>query len=333
MTVNIEGVGNLFKISAFVNRKHVKDGCHLDKLEEVAILANVPDTKKLVPPDEIYNRTMKLLNEEMKKISSAGTITRGPNLETTRQIQEVPRKMEAPRQEPAEVARPMSVLPKPSAENMPDDNLLLKNFDFTSKSSGTRDTEERFTSPTVKTSFERTKFNDLLYGGADNPDEDDTERLSLYENVTDLRRELGGINGVNIDNIPLATEATTVSELRRIKKLLMFKKNSVLNFETARDFMLIGINQITQFCNGKNGRPNLVGWDTTAQAKLNMLRTEVSSIAADFFKRWDIGSLGQIAISLVPSAVFYALTRKDLQTSLNRDNTDALQKLQTLMKD
>ncbi len=211
---------------------------------------------------------------------------------------------------------------KPIEKPEVDENILSQNFDFTPKK----------TTKVKETTYEKKQFNKLLYN-SDNEEENDVERINLIESIDALKEELTRME-IKISGIPNVNEDSCMSDIKNVYKMLLYKKNVNIHFETSRDLILVGINQLVNFCDGRETswghRPNLIGWDRTAKLKLNALKTELSNLASDFFKKYEIGSLGQIALSLIPSALMHATLRSQ-QTSLQSNNNDALQSLHGLL--
>ena len=183
---------------------------------------------------------------------------------------------------------------------------------------------------TQDTNYEKQQFNKILYGQKtiDNP-ELESERLTMIESIEALREELQRME-IKLNNIPEVDENSDINDIKNVYKLLMHKKNVSIHFETSRDLILVGVNQLVNFCDGTGNRPNLTGWDKTARLKLNSLKTELSMIASNFFKDYNIGPIGQIAFSLVPSMLLHATLRSQ-QSSLQTNNDNALQNLHDLL--
>lgn len=305
---NIEGPGNLYKISEFINRDQIRTDINID-IEKCATM------KTLTTPSIFENNTEQIYSDIMSSIQKFKANNLSAKSDAPMTFSE---KKPEPKSESFKDLMP--------TDSQIDENLLLKTFDYTPKKPAVA------SNVSSATNYEKQQFNNILYGGVqDNTDDSDTERLSLLESINDVRRELSAMEDINIDSIPQVDENSSVYDLRKIYKLLLYKKNTTLHFETARDFMMIGINQVVRFCNGQNGRPNLVGWERTAQSKLSILKTEVTKLASDVFKQYDIGSIGQILISLVPSAIMFAITKDKHQNVMKSDNNDALQKLRGLI--
>ncbi len=103
-------------------------------------------------------------------------------------------------------------------------------------------------------------------------------------------------------------------------------------YETGRDIMMIGINGLISYCDGRKtswgNRPNLIGWDTSAKRKLSNLRTELSEIIAKFFQHYEIGPVFQLVLALVPSMFLHSITSN---RTIETNNEDALSSLNDLM--
>jgi hypothetical protein len=203
-------------------------------------------------------------------------------------------------------------------------NILPKFFDTTPK----KKSQEIIPA----SDYEKQKFNKLIYG--DKVEEDDTERLQMLESIDSLREELNRMD-IKIGTIPQVDDTSTMFDIKNVYKMLLHKKNISVHYETAKDFILVGITQLVNYCDGRETswgkRPNLTGWDKTARLKLNSLKSELSQLASNFFQAYDIGPLAQILLSLVPSAIMHASTRTNTST-INADNDSALQDLYSLNK-
>lgn len=183
----------------------------------------------------------------------------------------------------------------------------------------------------VSTPYETESYNKILYGGGNAYDEEmEQERLSMIESIDELRSELSTMEGMNIKTIPYVDKNSNIHDIRGVYKLLLQKKNMGMYFETARDVVLIGINKLVNFCDGRPGRPNLQGWDRTANLKLNSLKTEMANMVSGFFKNYSIPPMLQILFSLVPSAFLHASMR-ERQSGLKASNDMALNDLRKMM--
>jgi len=107
-----------------------------------------------------------------------------------------------------------------------------------------------------------------------------------------------------------------------------------MNFETVRDCIMIGINQLIKYCDGSETewgrRPYLIGWDKTAKLKLNSLKSELSMVASSFFEKYNISPMWQVLFSLVPSAIVYA-SINNKQTIPQTNNDQALEDLSKIL--
>lgn len=320
---NNDGSGNLYKISDMVNLEHVSPNIDLKKTELLRILSTPSPVENKDEHISIYNNLIDILKNIKNEYSKTPLTITVPTQEV---LQNKPLLKTIPKLEIPTIIKP-EIPSRPLFTDTPkiDNNLLMQNFDFTSKHNN-----QSISDASIPTSYERQQFNDILYGSSGGEDMS-TDRIALIESINELRNELSQIDNVNISYIPQHNDTTSISDLEKIEKLLLYKKNTTLHFETARDFMMVGINQMVKFFNGQNGRPNLVGWERTAESKINMLKSEVTKIASNSFKYLNIGSLGQIAISLLPSAIMYAITRDKHQNVIKTDSGDALQKLRDLI--
>jgi len=192
-------------------------------------------------------------------------------------------------------------------------------------------TPEKQTAP-QQTPYETESYNKILYGtGTSAYDEDmEQERLNMIESIDELRSELSTMDGVNIKTIPHVDRNSNIHDIKSVYKLLLQKKNMSMYFETAKDVILIGINKLVNFCDGRPGRPNLTGWERTANFKLNSLKTEMANMVGGFFKNYNIPPILQILFSLVPSAFLHASLR-ERQSGLKASNDSALNDLRKMM--
>lgn len=212
---------------------------------------------------------------------------------------------------------------EPPVIKKPDENLLAQNFNIPA-----REKQE-----IKETPYEKKQFNKILYNNENTVKDDNIDRITMIESIEALREELQRME-IKISGIPQVDENSCSTDIKNVYKMLLYKKNVNIHFETSRDLILVGINQIVNFCDGRETtwghRPNLIGWDRTARLKLNALKTELSNLAGDFFKRYEIGALGQIALSLIPSALMH-MTVRSQQTTLQSNNDEALQNLHNLL--
>jgi hypothetical protein len=182
-----------------------------------------------------------------------------------------------------------------------------------------------FKKPTVMdtpfmTDNEKKKFNNFM---SDNNE----EKMDLLDSVKSIREELKSIPGT-LTGIPDVDETSHINDIRSVHKLLLHKKNRHINYETVRDIVMMGINKLTSYCDGRGNRPNLHGWDRTAKYKLSCLKHELSNIASDFFKKYNISPLFQILISLVPSALVYMSTSQQQHQPM--DNSSMIDDINNL---
>jgi hypothetical protein len=310
MVADIEGIANLYRISAFMNKDLIPKNLDLDKVEEFKIL-NEPSGAEMVSPDVYYKKALEIISKFGGDTNTSFQPSSfSPNGE--KEI-EKEKKIDFKKKEiPARV------------EESTTKNILPKFFDTTPK----KKSQEIIPA----SDYEKQKFNKLIYG--DKVEEDDTERLQMLESIDSLREELNRMD-IKIGTIPQVDDTSTMFDIKNVYKMLLHKKNISVHYETAKDFILVGITQLVNYCDGRETswgkRPNLTGWDKTARLKLNSLKSELSQLASNFFQAYDIGPLAQILLSLVPSAIMHASTRTNTST-INADNDSALQDLYSLNK-
>lgn len=297
MVADIEGIANLYKISAFMNRDLLPKTLDISKVEEFKIL-NDPSGIEIVSPEIYYNKALSVISE-----------FGGSETNETVQIFEKEEKVEKKLEKKVEFK---------------EKNILPEFFDKTPK----KKTQEVI----PPSDYEKSKFNKLIYGSK--PEEDDSERLTMLESISSLREELNRMD-IKTGTIPQVDDTSTMFDIKNVYKMLLHKKNISVHYETAKDFILVGITQLVNYCDGRETswgkRPNLTGWDKTARLKLNSLKSELSQLASNFFQAYDIGPLAQILLSLVPSAIMHASTRSNT-SSINANNDTALQNLYSLNK-
>lgn len=307
MVADIEGIANLYRISAFMNKDLIPKNLDLDKVEEFKIL-NEPSGAEMVSPDVYYKKALEIISKFGGDISTSFQPSSSPQ-----RGEEIEKKTDFKKKEV-----PVHV------EESTTKNILPKFFDTAPK----KKSQEIIPA----SDYEKQKFNKLIYG--DKVEEDDTERLQMLESIDSLREELNRMD-IKIGTIPQVDDTSTMFDIKNVYKMLLHKKNISVHYETAKDFILVGITQLVNYCDGRETswgkRPNLTGWDKTARLKLNSLKSELSQLASNFFQAYDIGPLAQILLSLVPSAIMHASTRTNTST-INADNDSALQDLYSLNK-
>lgn len=291
MINSIEGAANLYKLDIFMNKDIIKSGVDYRKKIEYS----VANHKNIIGCAElqksVYDEILDLL--DVKDVVMA---------------------------KPAAVQKPA---PKPEviSGSTLADTFAVKNTV----------TPATLNIPSV-TPAEREDYNRVIYGSqAAYDNELEQERMDMLEQIEELRSELNGVEGMNVRNIPQVTERSNINDIRNVLKLLLHKKNMGMYFETAKDVMMIGINKLIGFCDGRPGRPNLTGWDRTANLKLNSLKTEMAGMVSGFFKKYSIPPILQILFSLVPSAFLHASIR-ERQSGTKASSDAALQDLREMMK-
>ena len=150
MVADIEGIANLYRISAFMNRDLLPKTLDISKVEEFKIL-NEPSGIEVVTPEIYYNKALSIISEF------------GGSPEPL-QIFEKEEKREKPEKK----------------VEFKEKNILPEFFDKTPK----KKTKEVIPS----SDYEKSKFNKLIYGFK--PEEDDSERLTMLESISSLREEL-----------------------------------------------------------------------------------------------------------------------------------------------
>ncbi len=357
-----KGIGNLYQIHKFLNRDFVKEEIDIQKYEEFEILHNLldndnshlkyydeicqflsdnPDTKE---PNTSNFSSIFAKNETPRIDTSFSGFTgftgfSGKTEKITEKTDKITDKTEKTDKIIDKIDKPVDkisdkadtdkkpivqeykkIIKEPEIEySKPREPIKLENHSRPSFGASAID------------SFmadKKTAVNNIVYGSTGGT-EGNEEKLSLLESINSLKEEMNKL-GVKTDNIPDVNTSTSVYDMRNVYKMLLHKKNISIHFETSRDLILVGVNYLVNFCDGTGHRPNLTGWNRTAQFKLNNLKTELSQLASGFFQRYEIGPLGQILLALVPSALMHATTRSQ-QTDLKSNNDTALQNLHTLL--
>lgn len=263
--MDIEGIGNLYKISNFINRETLQDNIDFSRVETSAI-ENSETTVQYSSPESILSN--------LKSIFAEYATT--------------------PVQESIFVEKPVEQRP-----------LIVPTF---------KPTPKKIEVP------EENKFNRILYGSLNNGFTNDTDKIQLLESIETLREELSRAD-VKLNTVPLVSETSPYNDIQNAHKILLHKKNMTMHYETARDVILLGVNQVINFCDGRETswghRPNLTGWDKIARFKLNALKHELSSLTSSFFSSLEIGPLMQIVFTLVPSALLHMT-----QTNIPKFNSE-----------
>jgi len=179
------------------------------------------------------------------------------------------------------------------------------------------------------------QYNTMLYGDSLDFDtqKQNLEKMQTLEAIQCLREELSK-SRIPIEDVPLVSSSSAYPDVRSVYNILRYKKNLHLNHDIARDIVLFGVNQLTYFFDGSKtawGRmPNLKGWERTAKMKLNSLKVELSTVVAETFNYYNIGPVGQILFSLVPSALIHMSTRYEQNPDLKINTEESLQNLYEL---
>jgi len=277
---DIEGVANLYRISAFMNRDLLKANIDFAKMEDHKI-ANEPSQYSVAPPESFCEAALEIISSFESGIPSS-----------------------PPVQNESAKATETILPPQPKLTKKP----IIESSDY-----------------------EKQKLNRLLFGAK--PEEDNSERLTMIESINSLREELTRMD-IKTGTIPQVDDNSTMFDIKNVYKMLLHKKNISVHYETAKDFILVGITQLVNYCDGRETtwghRPNLTGWDKTARLRLNSLKSELAQLASNFFQSYDIGPLAQILLSLIPSAIMHASTRST-QSNISASNDTALQSLHEMM--
>jgi hypothetical protein len=292
MLESIEGISNLNRLEYFLNKELINPKADLKK--KIAYEISNGKSSVVCSVDQIYNEIIELLGKEHNRHNG-----------------EVVSK-------PAKTAVPVA---QNIASTVTLSDYAVKNISVPLKADPV---------PNM-TAYEGQDYNKVLYGGSNVYDTGlEQERTSMLDDIDELRSELSNMEGINIRTIPMVERNSSIGDIRNVYKLLLHKKNMGMYFETARDVLMIGINNLVNFCDGRPGRPNLTGWQSTASLRLNSLKTELASMVSGFFKNYSIPPVAQILLSLVPSAFLHASLR-ERQTGMQATNSEALSDLRRMM--
>lgn len=172
-------------------------------------------------------------------------------------------------------------------------------------------------------------YNAILYENVETQKQQ-VEKMQILESIQCLKDELIKIK-IPVEDVPVVNNTSSYTDIKSVYNILRYKKNINVNSDIAKEVILIGIKQLTYIFNGKKtswGRmPDLTDWDKTAKSKLNSLKVELSSIVAGFFDHYGIGNLGQIILSLVPSAIIHMAERSDQRPDIDIKADQSLQNL------
>lgn len=309
MLSTIEGIGNVFNLRYFVCPDTINRNIDTEKLEEKILQEAACEIQ--VNEAELHNGLMDIFNND---VSTVVKIDYTPASESESDSLSLFSKSMST---PAPIPTPTLNIEKPKINKLVAEKPKI-NIDY----GDLKKTLDQKQNPApIMTDYDRKKFKLFM------PDNNE-EKFDLLESVRSIREELVSIPGT-LSGIPEVTESSHIDDIRAAHKLLLHKKNKHINYETVKDIVMIGINKLTSFCDGSNGRPNLNGWDRTAKYKLSCLKHELSNIASDFYKKYNISPLFQIMISLVPSALVYMGTSEEQNKPVS-NNTIAMEHLNNI---
>lgn len=313
MLNSIEGVGNLYNISYFINDAVLKTKPNLQNVENMYLRSLDSPVKLSI--EACYNAVLRIFEPSTKPepiIDTHKSETIVPLFTKPQPVEPLRFEKEEEDFKLEEDIISKKIEPRVDLSTLMGNNNLLKNSSITNKPRATP----------VVTDIDRVKLQQFVGRG-----EDDEEKINLLEDIRSIKEEIRNLD-IPLDNLPEVSEHSNLNDLKALHKILLAKKNKHLNFETINDTLMIGINYLTKYFNGSGNRPNLTGWESTARLKLGLLKPELSKIAADFFRRYNISPIFQVLISLVPSAILHASIGST--QSYRIDNSSAIRDLNQL---
>lgn len=174
------------------------------------------------------------------------------------------------------------------------------------------------------------------YEAADTLYEYDEDRAEHIENINRMRASLISSN-VNVDDIPIVDEKSSMSDVRATLKRITKRYDSVLYSDTGSD-IIIGICQCLEgIFNGKRVlfgvRPDLTGWtDQYVRPHMTHFRHETSRMVAEYVESLGVGRLAKMLFLLVPGALVFMATSRNSSGVKNDEYGKAMNNLGSMKK-
>lgn len=139
-------------------------------------------------------------------------------------------------------------------------------------------------------------------------------KATMLDEIDSLRLTLSE-DDVNVDRIPVVTQANTFEEISAVHKTLRLKNDRTRYCNFAEEFLLFGAHGLEELFNGDNvwlGKysPDLTGWHNHVQVKLRRMRHDTSTLVSGIMADYNIGPGLRIVLELIPSMFMYSKLRK-----------------------
>lgn len=140
------------------------------------------------------------------------------------------------------------------------------------------------------------------------------EKGIKLEKIDELRKTLDS-EKIDLTNVPKVNRTSSDEEIDYALKILILKNDRIRFHTVAEEVILLGAYALEEVFDGKREffgkfRPNLVGWHTHVSSKLRRMRYDTSTLVSNVMSEYNIGSVGRIALELVPNAFMYSRKMK-----------------------
>lgn len=313
--MNINGSANVFGLYKFCDPKKIKKNVDFNKLEEIEIISN--PTSLGYTSEQIVTQ----INQFFKNQSFTSSQKPPTSFSSSPSAPSLPPAQ--PQSIPTVTMPAAATYISPQKSNSLVEDYIDKTIKNKEQPAMSKVEQAMTNAPTQRPiqSFEEEQRRE--------------EKLQILDSITSLKKELSKL-GISLQNIHEVNENNSYEDVRTIYRMLLYKKNTKINYEIARDFILCGIDGLTYCLNGQEtswGRmPDLRGWDATAKTKMASLKVELSSIVSESLRYYGIGPLGQIGLSLVPSAIVHMNMngRQQNRQQIDIDAGESMMKLNEL---
>lgn len=140
------------------------------------------------------------------------------------------------------------------------------------------------------------------------------ERSLNLEKIDELRRILKS-EKIDLSAVPDVNNNSTDEQIDSSLRMLILKNDRIRFHTVAEEVILMGAHALEEMFDGKRVwlgkyKPDLVGWNTHVSSKLRRMRYDTSTIVSNIMNEYNIGSVGRIALELIPNAFAYSRKKK-----------------------
>jgi hypothetical protein len=157
------------------------------------------------------------------------------------------------------------------------------------------------------------------------------DKAEYIDNINRMRVSLKE-QGINIDDIPTVDASTSASIVNRVYKQITRRYDSATYSDTGSD-IIVGLCQCLEgIFNGKRVlfgiRPDLTGWtDQYVRPHMTHFRYETSKMVAEYIEQFGFGRFAKILLLLIPGALVYMATGRNISGQKNTDYGRAMNNL------